>query len=1066
MKGTLIWLSVFIGLLLIASITEWVAQLSSLARTWVVLLFASTSIVTFVLFIIRPILQILRINHAIPDEEAAKRIGAFFPTIGDKLINFLELSRRSSVSALAQASLQQRADSFEHIEFTNAVDTNETKLPFRIFVPIITIIILLLLIAPKSFISSTDRIIHFKKEYISEAPFQFYISSSPSAYKNEDYNLKVNLRGSSIPSELYYIEGNVRLKMAPASLGSFSLTFPKLQQQKTFYLESAGYRSNEFKITLLSRPSLNLLTARITYPAYLNKKSEYIEPVGELELPEGTNVEWQLLTQFTQNAQFYYNSDTVSINNSDQNRFTVTDKIIDSGFYGFILESGQAKQKGKIQYSVRAIKDAPPKIQVQSFLDTLLYRSVTIGGEISDDHGLSQLRLVYQKENESLNKVNLPIQKGVDQQQVFTQWLLDSLRLKPGEQLSYYLQVFDNDHVNGYKSAKSQMMYIKLPTQKELEEHLEKAESAEKSSISKSHEDSKALRKQLEETLENLKGKKEVSWEDKQNIKQLLKDKDELRKQIEELQKENELLKLQRDELHKPSKELEEKAEQLQNLMNELLDDETKQLYDELQKLLEEQADADKIQSVLQNLQDKEINLEEELERTLELFKRMQVEQNLEKITEDLKELADEQDSLAKSTGDKKNSTEDLKKSQEEIENRFESVQENLDETKEKNNDLKNPQSFEDTSGEENEINEEINKSKENLDKNNRKKSSQNQENSGKKMRDLAQKMENMQGAMQMQQMQEDISNLRGILENLITLSYDQERVMKEFRAVNQSNPQFVSLSEDQLKIEDDSKIIKDSLLALANRVMVLSSFVTRELNEMDIQLKKSTEAIRDREQAKAVGYQQLSMTSMNNLALMLDNVLDQMQQSMASAMGKGKGDKQKPMPGMSELQKQLNNEIRELRQSGKTGKELSQELAKLAAKQEMIRKALREAEEKLGEKEGDVPGNLGNLQKEMEQSELDIVNKDLSKELQKRQQKILTRLLEAEKAMREQELDSKRESQSATQYEKELPRAFEDYLKQKQKEIELIKTIPPKLHPYYKKEVNEYFERLKIEDN
>ena len=135
---------------------------------------------------------------------------------------------------------------------------------------------------------------------------------------------------------------------------------------------------------------------------------------------------------------------------------------------------------------------------------------------------------------------------------------------------------------------------------------------------------------------------------------------------------------------------------------------------------------------------------------------------------------------------------------------------------------------------------------------------------------------------------------------------------------------------------------------------MSISSFVTRELNEMDAQLDKSTNAIKDRKKAQASGYQQLSMTSMNNLALMLDNVLQQMQESMADAMGKGKGDKKQPMPGMSEWQEQLNKEIIYLQKSGKSGKELSQELAKLAAQQEMIRKALREAEEKLGNKPGE----------------------------------------------------------------------------------------------------------------
>jgi hypothetical protein len=72
-----------------------------------------------------------------------------------------------------------------------------------------------------------------------------------------------------------------------------------------------------------------------------------------------------------------------------------------------------------------------------------------------------------------------------------------------------------------------------------------------------------------------------------------------------------------------------------------------------------------------------------------------------------------------------------------------------------------------------------------------------------------------------------------------------------------------------------------------------------------------------------------------------------------------------------------------------------------------------------------------------------------------------VTRLLEAEKAQRERELDDERESQQAKEFEREIPEAFEEYIKAKQKEIELLKTVPPKLNPYYKKEVNEYFKRL-----
>ncbi len=68
---------------------------------------------------------------------------------------------------------------------------------------------------------------------------------------------------------------------------------------------------------------------------------------------------------------------------------------------------------------------------------------------------------------------------------------------------------------------------------------------------------------------------------------------------------------------------------------------------------------------------------------------------------------------------------------------------------------------------------------------------------------------------------------------------------------------------------------------------------------------------------------------------------------------------------------------------------------------------------------------------------------------------------LSAENAKRERELDDEREAQHAKETGRNIPEAFEEYIKAKEKEIELLKTVPAKLNPYYKKEVNEYFKRL-----
>ena len=90
------------------------------------------------------------------------------------------------------------------------------------------------------------------------------------------------------------------------------------------------------------------------------------------------------------------------------------------------------------------------------------------------------------------------------------------------------------------------------------------------------------------------------------------------------------------------------------------------------------------------------------------------------------------------------------------------------------------------------------------------------------------------------------------------------------------------------------------------------------------------------------------------------------------------------------------------------------------------------------------------------------LLEKNISNQTIERQRDILTRMLDAENAMEQRGEDEKREAQTAYEYELAVPESMLEYLKQKEKEIELLRTIPTKLNPYYKKETNKYFNRIK----
>jgi hypothetical protein len=77
------------------------------------------------------------------------------------------------------------------------------------------------------------------------------------------------------------------------------------------------------------------------------------------------------------------------------------------------------------------------------------------------------------------------------------------------------------------------------------------------------------------------------------------------------------------------------------------------------------------------------------------------------------------------------------------------------------------------------------------------------------------------------------------------------------------------------------------------------------------------------------------------------------------------------------------------------------------------------------------------------------------------RQQNIKTRLLEAEKSDRQREQDERRQAKPR-RTKGSMPPALEQYIRQREAEIEQYKSVSPDLKPYYKFLVEEYYQSLK----
>ena len=391
-----------------------------------------------------------------------------------------------------------------------------------------------------------------------------------------------------------------------------------------------------------------------------------------------------------------------------------------------------------------------------------------------------------------------------------------------------------------------------------------------------------------------------------------------------------------------------------------------------------------------------------------------------------------------------------------------------------------------DSSDEEMSIQQDMQKGSEQLEKGKDKKASDSQQSAGEQMEQLAQKMEQMQMDSESESASEDMDALRALLENILTLSFEEEGLMADLKLTNEQDPRYIGHGQSQRKLKDDAVMVEDSLFELSMRIPQLAAAVNREIGLVNRHMSKALDGFGDRQTADIAMNQQYVMTSFNNLALLLDEALQQMQQQQAQKQP-GSGNCEKPggsgspsptpkAGDMKKMQQALGKKLEQMKEQmgkganqGQVGQKkpggMSKELAQMAAQQAALRKMAQEKAKQLNE-DGSGQGNqMGDIAKEMEDIERDLVNKQVDEATLQRQQELITRLLEAENAERIRGEKDERTSKTGDDALKATPPQSAEYLQQKMNELELLRTIPAELLPYYRDRVNDYFNTLDLEE-
>ena len=1076
LKGFFISIALLLTLWFVETLIEYYNYTSVGFRTF---LFFSTLflLITAVLYyLVRPLLALYKIGKHINRRQAAQIISTHFHDVGDKLLNTLELGEElenGKAGDLLLASIEQRTEHLNPLPFKFALPFEDLKKSFFYFAGSFVVVIVVFAFSPSILKDGSERILNYDRVYEKPAPFTFHLLDYKEFVKRgTDLPVLVQIDGEYLPDEVFIFIGNNSFLMTRDSKQKniFRFDIKNLNNTIRLYFSAAGFHSREYSVKVLPAPLLKEFLVEVIPPAYTGIEKFNLKNSGDLNLPAGSKVKWIFTSNYTDSVFLVFDS-TKYVCDRVEDRFVYARRFLNSCTYSLMISNTHFSERKDVQYQVSVIPDLYPEISVQSVEDSLHIASFYYMLNVIDDYGFSNLKFKYRivsgKDTSKTISLDVPILKNSKNQDVFYYFDFSKIQLPLQESsVEYYFEISDNDYVSGFKKTRSSVLIYKPMSLEEQKEKIDEYRKGTEDYL----EQSKKLVSEIDKEIKDFRRKElnnEVSeWDKKNFLKNIQEKQTQLDNLLEKIKEENLKKNNLDDQLYKKNEEILKKQQEIQKILDQLMDEELKQLLKELEEL-QNKFDDKKFEQLRQKMDLSYEDLDKDLDKTLELLKRYQVEEKIQHLSEDLDKLSKRQENL-KQKDFKRSEAEQQKIEQKSIQHSLDNLKKNFEETLKQNSELRSPYQMKNLEKDFQDIQNKMDQLQENIGKKSSKKVKQQQEDAAKQMKNLSKKMQDMLNEMNSMSMNMNMEDLRQLIDNLNQFSFQQEDIFTRLQPTYATDPLYNKLMKEQNNLKSDFELIRDSLNSLASRLIQMNQMIKKEVKNINYSMKTALNEFEQLHRRAVMRQQRSIINSANKLALYLDELQDQLQNQMSQS-GSGKGQKPMPKNAMQQLKQQQQNLkqqleqlLEELKKSGgkKTGK-VNEQIVKTLAEQEIFNKMLKDLQNSQGiSPEGSK--QLKEIKKMSDENINDLINKNITPELLKRNQQIKTRLLEAENAERKREQDKKRESKQGENVKREVPKEIEEFLRKQNQYKETLQKNNLNLNLFYKNLSKEYYQRIK----
>ena len=981
-----------------------------------------------------------------------------FPKNKDTALNAYQIETRINKNQSKELANNFITDISKKINTVNPSDLINTENLFNIKIVTVIVMFISIMIFSVFWEQSSDAFYRWKnynEKFFAPKPFNLYsLTKNQHILGGEKISVLIMSEGGEpdsvslklIPTQITLNErdsSTINLKSERNNSGFYQFELPELYQDyqysaivkaEYFYEAWEFVKSIPDTIFVTDRPKLENFEIIIIPPKYSKLPSETLDgSIAVVQGLKGSNVKINLESNRNLKSCFIKKNDTIYFFDTYGNRANGDFIINNEGnFSVHLVDSRDITNRDPILYRVNILPDNEPIIKIIKPAPI-----ITLGNnqiiqfhiEIEDDYGFNDLQLAYEiRRPEYLNvepyiaMFKIPeLNQDTIAQTIITHWNLSDLMLMPDDEIHYHFELTDNDNISGPKKTVSEKYIAKVPSLSDLYEKLENKEDNIKEQFSESIDDLIELKNQINNMeLNVLKTEDDLKWEDKQKINDMINQaKNELNK-IKDISNamENLMAQSEKHDLFLP--DLAKKFKELSSLIKDIIPESLLENLKNAQNSLEEM-DLKSLQQALESMSNNISEIESELDRYIDIFKRLQAEQKLGELKNRLEKLIQQKDKLDRDIENLESSNNKSTESriwQEELRG--------LEELNNINQDLaiasKLIKPFSEKSSENLEnlkdntdfklATNNIEKTISNLQNHDRKNAKSSSNEALNNLNNIQSELSKIQKGFQKETVSEMAGKLEKIMRDVLFISKNQEELRRKTNSLSRNSSQLKEMAYRQQIIQDQLNQTINQMIALSKETFSITPQIGKSIGKANNAIEKTKSDITNRNINSANKNQDIAMEGLNSAALSIFQGIQQMQSS-----GSATGFEQflKSMQQMAGQQQGVNQQGNNLSLGQMSAEAQQQILQSMLQGQKNIQKSLQQLIKEIqqsGNQQGQ--GDLNGIAKDMKDVISDLSKYRYNRKTKEKQRRILSRMLDSQTSLSQRGYNDERKSFSS----------------------------------------------------